>query len=158
MLNNLTTNQFRLLVNKGIIKENGYLQLYDDELGDYRISKIISGSVYKFLVKNLDTYAMKTVEQNQIKSIEDMDVERIIQAYEVNDELNTYDVKEKTDVEETVIGKEEAILNGIELDDGMRFILHNDVNQKYNNKTLTVSGVGSSIKLSAPRGRPKKNK
>ena len=87
-----------------------------------------------------------------------MDVERIIQAYEVNDELNTYDVKEKTDVEETVIGKEEAILNGIELDDGMRFIFHNDVNQKYNNKTLTVSGVGSSIKLSAPRGRPKKNK
>ena len=30
------------------------------------------------------------------------------------------------------------------------------VNEKYNNKTLTVKGVGESIKLVASRGRPKK--
>jgi len=156
-MNNLSTEKIKLLIDKGIIKVNEYLQLYDDEFGDYRIAQIISGDVYKFLVKNLDTYALKTIEQNQIKSIDDMDIERIIKAYEVDDELNTYNVVKKTDVDKDVIGKKTATLNGIELEDGMRIILHNDVNKKYNGKVLTVSGVESSIKLTAPRGRPKKN-
>lgn len=156
-MNNLSTEKIKLLIDKGIIKVNEYLQLYNDEFGDYRIVQIISGDVYKFLVKNLDTYVLKTIEQSQIKSIDDMDIERIIKAYEVDDELNTYNIIIKTNVDKDVIGKETSKINGIELEDGMHIILHNDVNEKYNGKILTVSGVESSIKLTAPRGRPKKN-
>ena len=86
-----------------------------------------------------------------------MPIDRIMEAYLVDDELNTHDIIRKTDVLNNVIGKKTAKVAGIQLENGIKLVLHKDITEKYNNKILTVSGVGSSIKLTAPRGRPKKN-
>ena len=159
MLNNLTKEQFDLLVSKNIIQENGYFRIYGDNNGDYRINEIIKeNDCYKFSVKNIDTMRDSIINQNQISAIEDMSIYRIMEAYMVDEELNTHDIIKKTDIAKNIIGQKYAKIDGIELVDGDKLILHKDVNEKYNGKVLTVSGVGSSIKLSAPRGRPKKNK
>lgn len=159
MLNNLSKEQFDLLVNKHIIQENGYFRLYGDKYGDYRINKIIEEKdCYKFSVKNIDTMKDYIIKHNQVSEIEDMPIDRIMEAYLVDEELNTHEIYKKTDLEKTVIGKESATIDGLSLEDGSKWIFHNDVNENYNGKILTVSGVGNCIKLSAPRGRPKKNK
>lgn len=91
-----------------------------------------------------------------IKSIGDMDIERLLGAYDI-DSNKTYEIDDYTDVLTTVIGKEEAMIGDIELDEGMKFILHNDANEKYCNKVLTVKyDENDMIKLVANRGRPKK--
>ena len=96
-----------------------------------------------------------------IEAIDDMNIERIMQAYSVDDELSIVEVDEETDVANTIVGQTFCTYvspqRKIDLEDGMKFIFHNDVNSKYRNKVLTVKGVGDSIKLVAPRGRPKKN-
>lgn len=152
--NGLSQDQFDLLLKKQIVKEGIFIQIYGDEF-DYRILKINDDKT--FIVKNIDTKEDKQITYNDIRIIEDMSVDRIMEAYLVDDELNTITVDKKTDVCKNVIGKENCSIDGNELEDGMKIILHNDVTKKFNNKVLTVSGVGNSIKLSAPRGRPKKN-
>ena len=57
-----------------------------------------------------------------------------------------------------IIGKEEAELEGYELYDGLKFIFYKDKNEKYCGKTLTVKGVGESIRFVANRGRPRKKR
>ena len=158
MLNNLSKDQFNLLVEKGILHKDGFIQTYDDKGADYKILDIIpKDSEYMFSVKNIDTKKDRMISQNLIEIIEDMTIYRIMEAYLVDEELNTLDIIKKTDVCKTIIGKKKCSIDGSELEDGMKIVLHNDKTEKYNNKVLTVSGVGSSIKLSAPRGRPKKN-
>mgnify|MGYP001058782639 CR=1 FL=1 len=63
-----------------------------------------------------------------------------------------------TDIEKDIIGKEEAELEGYELYDGLKFIFYKDKNEKYCGKTLTVKGVGESIRFVANRGRPRKKR
>lgn len=157
MSNNLSKEQFNLLVEKGILHKNGFVQLYDDKGTDYKILDILDKDEYNFYVKNIDTKECKTISQKMIEIIEDMPIDRIMEAYLVDDELNTHDIIRKTDVLNNVIGKKTAKVAGIQLENGIKLVLHKDITEKYNNKILTVSGVGSSIKLTAPRGRPKKN-
>lgn len=153
--NGLSPEQFDLLLKKQIVKEDIFIQIYGDEF-DYRILKIKDNGKL-FTVKNIDTKEDKQITFNDIRIIEDMPIDRIMEAYLVDEELNTLDIIKKTDVCKTIIGKKKCSIDGNELEDGMKIVLHNDKTEKYNNKVLTVSGVGSSIKLSAPRGRPKKN-
>ena len=157
MSNNVSKEQFNLLVDKGILHKGGFIQLFSDIGADYKILDILNENEYKFNVYNIDTRKSKIVPQSDIQIIEDMAIDRIMEAYLVDEELNTHDIIKKTDVAKTVIGKKNASISGIELEDGMKLVLHNDKTTNYNNKILTVSGVGSSIKLSAPRGRPRKN-
>ena len=146
--NGLSPEQFDLLLKKQIVKEGIFIQIFGDEF-DYRVLKINDDKT--FIIKNIDTKEDKQITYNDIRIIEDME------AYLVDEELNTLDIIKKTDVCKTIIGKKKCSIDGNELEDGMKIVLHNDKTEKYNNKVLTVSGVGSSIKLSAPRGRPKKN-
>jgi hypothetical protein len=152
--NGLSPEQFDLLLKKQIVKEGIFIQIYGDEF-DYRILKINDDKT--FIIKNIDTKEEKVITYNDIRIIEDMSVDRIMEAYLVDEELNTLDIIKKTDVCKNVIGKKNCSIDGNELEDGMKIILHKDVSEKFNNKVLTVSGVGNSIKLSAPRGRPRKN-
>lgn len=155
--NEITPEQFELLIKKQIVKEQIFIQLYGDEF-DYRILKVNKGDDgYSFVVRNIDTRDNKTISYKDIRIIEDMSIDRIMDAYLVDEELNTYDIVKKTDVCKNVIGKKNCTINGVELENGMKLVLHNDKTVNYNNKVLTVNGVGSSIKLSAPRGRPRKN-
>ena len=155
--NEITPEQFELLIKKQIVKEQIFIQLYGDEF-DYRILKVNKGDDgYSFVVRNIDTRDNKTISYKDIRIIEDMPIDRIIDAYLVDEELNTYNIVKKTDVCKTIIGNKNGSINGIELENGMKLVLHNDKTVNYNNKVLTVNGVGSSIKLSAPRGRPRKN-
>ena len=64
----------------------------------------------------------------------------------------------ETDIETDVIGKEDVEFEGYELYDGLQFILHNDKTAKYNDKILTVKGVGEAIRFVANRGRPRKKR
>jgi hypothetical protein len=105
----------------------------------------------------------KVIPYTKIWVIEDMTLERIIQAYCVDDELNIIEIDDETDVKKDIIGVYEYVFKTsdgriIELKDGMKMIFHNDVSDKYRNRLLTVKGVGESIKLVAQRGRPKKNR
>ena len=152
--NGLSPEQFDLLLKKQIVKEGIFIQIFGDEF-DYRVLKINDDKT--FIIKNIDTKEDKQITYNDIRIIEDMPIDRIMEAYLVDEELNTLDIIKKTDVCKTIIGKKKCSIDGNELEDGMKIVLHNDKTEKYNNKVLTVSGVGSSIKLSAPRGRPKKN-
>lgn len=151
--NKLKEEQINLLINKGIVKKGIFINVFEDDF-DYRITDINDTN---FVLLNVDTKQSKTISYKDIRNIEDMDVERILQAYMVDDELSTHHIKNETNISKNVLGKKHAKIDDVDLEDGIKFILYNDSTSKFNNKILTVSGVGSSIKLSAPRGRPKKN-
>lgn len=157
----ITREQYSWLVNKGIIHEGMMVNLNNCDYIDFKITKIFPCNDDKtplIEVQNMENDRVGLATYNSITGIEYMDVNRFVKAYEVDDEINTLNVIKKTNVENTIIGKETAKVNGQELKDGMKIILHNDLNPKLCNKPLTVKGVGSSIKLIAPRGRPKKIK
>ena len=74
------------------------------------------------------------------------------------DENSIIEISYETDVMNDIVGKEEAELDGKDLDEGMRLILHNDKTEKMNNKILNVKYDDKGLlKLVANRGRPKKN-
>lgn len=152
--NKLKEEQINLLINKGIVKKDIFIKVFGDDF-DYRIT-CINGNTFTIL--NIDTKESKNISYKDIRIIEDMDIDRFIQAYEVDDALSTINVTEETDVCKDIINKEYAEINGVELENDMKIILYNDLTKSLNNKVLTVRGVGESIKLVAPRGRPKKIK
>jgi hypothetical protein len=150
--NKLREDQINLLINKGIIKKDIFIKIFEDDY-DYRITNIDGNS---FTIFNIDTKESKNISYKNIRIIEDMDIYRFIKAYEVDDALSTLNITLRTNVLKDVIGKEYAKITGIELENDMKIILHNDLTKNLNDKILTVRDVGSSIKLVAPRGRPKK--
>ena len=151
----ISKEQYLWLVDKGIIHEGMMVNLNGCDYVDFKIMKI---NDTKLEVRNMENDLLLNTTYNTISSIEYMDIDRFVKAYEVDDEMNMVDVIKKTNVEKTIIGKKSAKINGVELADGSKIFLHNDLNPKFCNKPLTVKGVGSSIKLIAPRGRPKKIK
>ena len=155
MKEKISKEQFAWLVDKGIIHEGMIVNLNGCDYVDFKIMKINDTNLE---VKNMENDLLMNTSYNTISSIEYMDIDRFVKAYEVDDEMNMVDVIKKTNVEKTIIGKKSAKINGVELSDGSKIFLHNDSNPKFCNKPLTVKGVGSSIKLIAPRGRPKKIK
>ena len=151
----ISKEQYLWLVDKGIIHEGMMVNLNGCDYVDFKIMKI---NDTKLEVRNMENDLLMNTTYNTLTSIEYMDIDRFVKAYEVDDEMNMVNVIKKTNVEKTIIGKKSAKINGIELTDGSKIFLHNDSNPKFCNKPLTVKGVGSSIKLIAPRGRPKKIK
>lgn len=158
MSENITAEEMKLLIDKNIIKVGTIVQIRNNNYVDYAIQKILySDNQYIFYLKNLDTLVESIVKQEYITGIEHMNLKRFIEAYSVDDEISTINILKRTNVGKSVINKKEAVLNGIKLTNGIKIILHHDSNIRMNNKPLTVKGVGDSIKLVAPRGRPKKN-
>ena len=151
----ISKEQYLWLVDKGIIHEGMMVNLNGCDYIDFKIIKL---NDTKLEVRNMENDLLMNTTYNTLTSIEYMDIDRFVKAYEVDDEMNMVDVIKKTNVEKTIIGKKSAKINGVELSDGSKIFLHNDSNPKFCNKPLTVKGVGSSIKLIAPRGRPKKIK
>lgn len=155
MKEKISKEQYLWLVDKGIIHEGMIVNLNGCDYVDFKIMKL---NDTKLEVKNMENDLLLNTSYNTLTSIEYMDIDRFVKAYEVDNEMNMVDVIKKTNVEKTIIGKKSAKINGVELSDGSKIFLHNDSNPKFCNKPLTVKGVGSSIKLIAPRGRPKKIK
>ena len=93
-------------------------------------------------------------ESKDILTIDGMDPLRL---FEAHSEDNDYiDILSETNVEEDIIDKKYGILDNVELYNGLKIILKNDINKKFNNKIFTVKGVGDKITLIGQRGRPKK--
>ena len=155
MKEKISKEQYLWLVDKGIIHEGMMVNLNGCDYVDFKIMNL---NDTKLEVKNMENDLLLNTTYKTLTSIEYMDIDRFVKAYEVDDEMNMVDVIKKTNVEKTIIGKKFAKINGIELADGSKIFLHNDSNPKFCNKPLTVKGVGNSIKLIAPRGRPKKIK
>lgn len=98
------------------------------------------------------------IPYNWIKEISNMPIECLLEAYDMAESNKIVEVYLETDIEKDIIGKEEAELEGYELYDGLKFIFYKDKNEKYCGKTLTVKGVGESIRFVANRGRPRKKR
>lgn len=157
----LTKEQMEFLVNKGVLKEGIFIMIENEPYVDYKILSIDEG--YNLTIRDIMNEKDKVIPYTKICVIEDMTLERIIQAYSVDDELNIIEIDDETDVKKDIIGVCEYVFTTsdgriIELADGDKIVFHNDVNDKYRNRLLTVKGVGESIKLVAQRGRPKKNR
>ena len=157
----LTKEQMEFLVNKGVLKEGIFIMIENEPYVDYKILGIDED--YNLTIRDIMNEKDKVISYKKICVIEDMTLDRIIQAYSVDDELNIIEIDDKTDVKKDIIGVYEYVFKTsdgriIELEDGMKIVFHNDVSDKYRNRLLTVKGVGESIKLVAQRGRPKKNR
>ena len=157
----LTKEQMEFLVNKGVLKEGIFIMVENEPYVDYKILSIDEN--YNLTIRDIMNEKDKVIPYTKIWVIEDMTLDRIIQAYSVDDELNIIEIDDETDVKKDIIGVYEYVFKTsdgriIELKDGMKMIFHNDVNDKYRNRLLTVKGVSESIKLVAQRGRPKKNR
>lgn len=156
-----TTEEIQFLLDHNIIKE-GVSNLSFSNLPSYKSFKVVTinnnnGSI-SFIVKDMETERNYKTLAKCLISIDDMPIDRIMQAYSAEDEMNKIEVIKKTDVRNKLFGKKSAKLNGIQLQDGMKVVLYNDADKTLNNKMLTVKGVGEKIVLTAPRGRPKKEK
>lgn len=159
-MNNLDTNftyeEAKFLVKNGVIHQgtevccniNGR-KLYSDvnAVYDDYDKKIMLFKIFyerRYLI----------ISQKNILEIDGMNPHKIYKAYREEDDCIT--IIEKTDVEKNVLGKKEAILENNSLYNGLKIILKNDVNEKYNEKKFTIKGVGELIEFANQRGRPKK--
>lgn len=162
-MNKLSKEQFKTLIKHKVIKENTFVttSIYKNE---FRISFIEeTDDGYNITLKNIDDPTKQCkLSHTMIDTVDDMNIDRVIQAYSIDDELSIIEINDESDVGKDIVGSFEYVFKTsdgriIELEDGMKIIFHNDANPKYKNKVLTVKGVGSAIKMVAPRGRPKKN-
>lgn len=142
-----------LIKEKKILSINSYITINGDR-EIYRVNEIFDNYLK---ASGIDTKHSKNIKFEEINTVDSMSIQRLADAYSINDEMNQIIVEYKTDVDNDIFCKKEATLNDIELEDGMKIILQDDRNKKYNGKLLTVRGVGNSIKLVGQRGRPKKS-
>lgn len=165
-MNKLDKEQFKFLLEHNIIKVGSFVTIANQKMDstDFKITDINEAEdSYHINVIMVDKPGVRyKITHNSIRNIDDMDISRVMQAYAVDDELSIIEINDESDVTNDIVGVVGYVFktsdgNIIELEDGMKFIFHNDVNPKYKNKVLTVKGVGESIKLVAPRGRPRKN-
>lgn len=153
----LKLNEAQEFVNRGVLEHNVEIGITNFK-GEYFIDKIfqLNGDV-RFLVTKLDESASYNISYKQISIIAGQSIDDILEAYDMG-ENSIIEISYETDVMNDVVGKEEAELDGKDLDEGMRIILHNDKTEKMNNKILNVKYNDKGLlKLVANRGRPKKN-
>lgn len=153
----LKLNEAQEFVNRGVLEHNVEIGITNFK-GEYFIDKIfqLNGDV-RFLVTKLDESVSYNISYKQISIIAGQSIDDILEAYDMG-ENSIIEIDTETDVMNDIVGKEEAELNGKELDEGMRLILHNDKTEKMNNKILNVKYDDKGLlKLVANRGRPKKN-
>lgn len=156
----LTAEQaLKLIKNKVLVKNASQLiidKLSINDVDEYVIDKMYkTPTTIKFKVVRMRDLSTAMVDCSRIKKIDDMSIDKIMKAYEV-DESNIEEIDIKTDVLKKVVGKKSATIDGIKLKEGMRFIFENDVTPKYCNRILKVRFVKGVIQLVANRGRPKK--
>lgn len=160
----LTLEETNFLIDMNVLSDNN-VHLIIDGLSKHSTDDFLIFKIYKekenilFDIVRCNDYMNKiyTINYKQIKEISNMPINAIIDAYELN-ERKIIEIDDETDIVNTVLGKDEAEIYGYDLEDGMKFILHNDKTEKYNNKILTVKNVGESIRLVANRGRPRKSR
>lgn len=153
----LKLNEAQEFVNRGVLEHNVEIGITNFK-GEYFIDKIfqLNGDV-RFLVTKLDESNSYNISYKQISIIAGQSIDDILEAYDMG-ENSIIEIDTETDVMNDIVGKEEAELNGKDLDEGMRLILHNDKTEKMNNKILNVKYDDKGLlKLVANRGRPKKN-
>ena len=153
----LKLNEAQEFVNRGVLEHNVEIGITNFE-GEYFIDKIfkLNGDV-RFLVTKLDESVSYNISYKQISIIAGQSIDDILEAYDMG-ENSIIEISYETDVMNDIVGKEEAELDGKDLDEGMRLILHNDKTEKMNNKILNVKYDDKGLlKLVANRGRPKKN-
>jgi hypothetical protein len=153
----LKLNEAQEFVNRGVLEHNVEIGITNFK-GEYFIDKIfqLNGDV-RFLVTKLDESVSYNISYKQISIIAGQSIDDILEAYDMG-ENSIIEIDTETDVMNDIVGKEEAELNGKDLDEGMRLILHNDKTEKMNNKILNVKYDDKGLlKLVANRGRPKKN-
>ena len=160
MTQKLTMEEADLLVTKGIIKKGSGLiikGLSKNDDDEYIVSKIgkLKDCVV-FYVYNGYKECQYKVKQSAILKVDEMDVHKLVDAYNGSSTDDVLEVMESTNVERSIIGKKCGELDGQKLENGMRIMLTNDKNDKLNDKILVVKGVGESIVLAPNRGRPKK--
>lgn len=154
----MKNEELKLMIDKNIIHKGNIVQLSQCRYMDWKITGISYSNklnCFLFDIQNIETKKVAKVRQNDITTIEDMPFDRFAQAYEIDEELNTVEISDKTNVVKDIFGKKRPSLCEYKLYDGMKLILHNDKTAKYNDKLLTVRGVGDSVQLVCPRGRPK---
>ena len=153
----LKLNEAQEFVNRGVLEHNVEIGITNFK-GEYFIDKIfqLNGDV-RFLITKLDESISYNISYKQISIIAGQSIDDILEAYDMG-ENSIIEISYETDVMNDVVGKEEAELDGKDLDEGMRIILHNDKTEKMNNKILNVKYDDKGLlKLVANRGRPKKN-
>ena len=163
----LTLEETKILVERGILCKNDVHICIDNlsrhSTDDWFIVNINESSdtilfdVAKCNEPLLSNRSSNWIKYNKIKEISNMSIDGVLSAYEL-DANRVIEIDIETDIENDVIGKDESEIDGYELEDGMKIIFHNDINPKYKDKVLTVKGVGESIRLVAPRGRPRKSR
>ena len=144
-------------VKRGVLAHNVEIGITNFK-GEYFIDKIfqLNGDV-RFLVTKLDESVSYNISYKQISIIAGQSIDDILEAYDMG-ENSIIEISYETDVMNDVVGKEEAELDGKDLDEGMRIILHKDKTEKMNGKILNVKYDDKGLlKLVANRGRPKKN-
>lgn len=157
MSNILKLSEAQEFVKRGVLAKNVEVGITNFR-NDFFIDKIcqLNGDI-RFIVTSLDEACKCNVNYRQITKIAGQPIDKILEAYDLG-ENKVIEFTTLTNVMEDVIGKEEAEIDGIELDEGMRIILHSDITAKMNNKILNVKYDDKGLlKLVANRGRPKKN-
>lgn len=171
----LTPKQFNFLIKQKVVKKNTLISVKHKKIVDisetYKkyfnfetngfIVNIYNDSknkTFKIIYVKEDNHNLKYVcDLESIFKIEGQEVDRYYKSYlDILANANPIIIEEVTNVEDDIIGQEEASIATYEVYEGMKFILKNDINSKYNNKILNARNVGKKIKLTGNAGRPKK--
>lgn len=171
----LTAKQFGFLLKQKVIKKNSLISVkrkkvidisenyekhfnFEDNGFIIKVYEDPKNDTYKIIYIKEDNHNLNYVcDLDAIVKIEGQEVDRYYKAYlDLLANANPIIIEDLTNVEKDVIDKVEANVGKYELYEGMKFILKNDVNSKYNNKILNARNVGKRIKLTGNAGRPKK--
>ena len=167
----LTLEETKILVERGILCKNDVHICIDNlsrhSTDDWFIVNINESSdtilfdVAKCSEPLLPNRKSNWIKYNKIKEISNMSIDCVLSAYELDSD-KVIEIDNESDVANTIVGQTFCTYvtpqRKIDLEDGMKIIFHNDINPKYKDKVLTVKGVGESIRLVAPRGRPRKTR
>lgn len=133
----LKLSEAQEFVKRGVLAKNIEVGITNFR-NDFFIDTIhqLNGDI-RFIVTSLDEACKCNVNYRQITRFAGQPIERLLEAFDMG-ENKIIEMHSETNVMEDIVGKEEAEIEGIDLDEGMRIILHNDITTKMNNKILNV--------------------
>lgn len=159
----LTYEQTIEFIKRGVLEVNNTLVDIENSSKQYLIYKIKIDVDNKQIYFDLydaslpfDGHKPFLISYDKIKKIGYMPIDKILNAYDMGTENRIEEIDIETDVANDVIGKTSAVIDGIELQEGQRYIFLNDKTPQYKNRIYTVRIENGVIKLVANRGRPKK--
>jgi hypothetical protein len=119
---------------------------------------IVSVTGKRVVLSRISDHLEVNAKLEDISRIDGMLPETLAEAFGLSPEGNPLIiyVDGDTDVKRDILGQKEYTLpTGESLSNGMMICLESDASDELNDVVLTVRGVGSSIELKKPRGRPK---